>query len=141
MTDYVIRQGRKIEVVAGNTPPAKRKRFRTEWVKLPRLWIERLRGASSPAYGLALYILSEEFKRRHIGGDIVLSTASTGIDRRRRPAAVRELVGRGLILVEQQGRQASRVVWLALDSYPSQPTPDRDRVAVENLLGQPRQAS
>lgn len=119
MSDYVIRQGRKIAVVAFNTPPAaKRKRFQTEWVKLPRLWIERLRGASSPAYGLALYILSEEFKRRHIGGDIVLSTASTGIDRRRRPAAVRELVDRGLILVEQQGHQASRVTWVALDSYP-----------------------
>ena len=47
---YVMRQGRRIEVVTINPdpPPKRRKSFEPKWVKLPLHWVNALRRAKSP---------------------------------------------------------------------------------------------
>jgi hypothetical protein len=88
-------------------PRSKRKPFVVEWVKLPDHWIEQLKRARCLAtYILAHVILREDFKRQHIGGEVILSTHATGISRWARHRAVRELVALGLIRITQQGNGA-----------------------------------
>jgi hypothetical protein len=78
---YVMRQGRRIEVDTldtGIVPKKRRKHFKTAWVKFPTRWADTLRRSKSVnTYQLAVAILFEAFKRKHIGGEIVLSQAVT----------------------------------------------------------------
>jgi hypothetical protein len=87
--------------------PSKRKPFVVEWVKFPEYWSERLERVRHLAtYKLALRILREVYKRQQIGGEVVLSTAVTGLPRWVRWRAVRELVELGLISTTQRGNGA-----------------------------------
>jgi hypothetical protein len=111
---FVLRNGRQIEVITLNPPPAKpRRSFESNWrwVKVPRHWVSSLaRSRSAATYRLALIILVEAFKReRHRGGEIVLSTKVTGMPRSTRAMAVRELVELGLITIRSEGRKATMV--------------------------------
>jgi hypothetical protein len=109
---YVSRQGKRIEVdiVDVATPTERRKPFEVHFVKLPNLWIERLEQSNKPGtFKLAHRILREDFRRQHWGGEIVLSTKVTGLSRKVRSMAVKELVELGLIEIEQNGNQAVRV--------------------------------
>jgi hypothetical protein len=110
---YVERHGKRIAVDTINTStPAKKKRkpFEPSFVKLPHFWIERLMRSKNPGtFKLAFHILKEDFKRQHVGGEIVLSTKATGLPREVRRRAVRELIQLGLIQTEQNGNQAIRV--------------------------------
>jgi hypothetical protein len=116
VNEYVVRHGRRIEVEILNsnaTPIKKRTPFKTEWAKLPRRWVEALwQSRSVNTYQLALAILFEAYKRKHIGGDIVLSSALVKMPRNTRMRAARELVRLGLIQIKQDGKQASRVLVL-----------------------------
>jgi hypothetical protein len=116
MSPYVWREGRRIETVELNTSPVlkSRKSFQPEWVKLPRRWVEVLRQSKSiGTYQLAHIILFEAFKREQIGGEIVLSSAMTGMSQTTRRRAAKELAELGLIQIEKRrGRQALRVVSL-----------------------------
>jgi hypothetical protein len=109
----VYRHGRRIAVDTINTArPAKTKRkpFEVSFVKLPKFWMDRLRHARKVStVTLAHVILREDFKRQHVGGDIVLSTEATGLSRQVRARAVNELRELGLIETEQNGNQAVRV--------------------------------
>ena len=97
------------------TPAKKRKPFEGQFVKLPDYWIERLERSTSPGtFKLAHRILKEDFKRQFVGGEIVLSTEATGLSRKVRSRAVKELVGLGLIEIEQNGNQAVRVTNILL---------------------------
>jgi hypothetical protein len=88
----------------------KRKSFETRWVRLDRRWVKALqRSRSANTYRLALVILFEAFKREQVGGEIVLSTAMTGMSASSRGRAVRELVKLGLIKTDQYSRRAVRV--------------------------------
>ena len=111
--NYVIRHGRRIEVVTvetGIAPKPARKPFRARWVKLPTWWIHALgRSRSASTYQLALTILDEVFKRQHVGGEIVLSSAATKMSRWSKMRAARELVNLGLIKLDQTGKRAARV--------------------------------
>ena len=110
--NYVYRDGKKIAVDTINTlaTAQRRKPFEVSFVKLPACWIERLEGSNNPGtFKLAHRILKEAFKRRYVGGDIVLSTEVTGLSRKVRCRAVKELVRLGLIEIEQNGNQAVRV--------------------------------
>jgi hypothetical protein len=112
---YVYRHGKGIAVDTINaaTPARKRKPFVVRFVKLSNYWIERLRHARKVStVTLAHVILREEFKRQHVDGEIILSTAVTGLSRHRKVRAVRELVDLGLIEIEQKGNQAIRVTHL-----------------------------
>jgi hypothetical protein len=113
--NYVYRHGKKIAIDSICTPIKERKRFEAQFVKLPVKWIERLEQSKSPGtFKLAHRILTEAFKRQYLGGEIVLSTETTGLPRKVRSRAVKELVGLGLIQVEQSGNQAVRVMDLLL---------------------------
>jgi hypothetical protein len=103
-------EGEKLTARAANRVQ-KRKPFKINFVKLPGYWIERLKHARHLAtFRLAHHILREDHKQKYGGGgDIVLSTASTGLPRTTRWLATKEMVGLGLIQVQQDGRQAVRV--------------------------------
>jgi hypothetical protein len=60
-------------------------------------------------YQLAHVILFEDFKRKQIGGDIVLSSEVTGMRSQTRVRAAKELVQLGLITLRQNGKEAFRV--------------------------------
>ena len=110
--NYVYRGGKRIAVDLINTatPTQKRRPFEVSFVKLPTYWIDRLERSNNPGtFKLAHRILKEAFKRRYVGGDIVLSTEVTGLSRKVRCRAVKELVRLGLIEIEQNGNQAVRV--------------------------------
>jgi hypothetical protein len=109
--NYVMRQGRRIEVEvidSGHTARKRRKPFEPVWVKLPRHWFTALqRTHSVNTYRLALVILWEGFKRKHTGGKIVLSAEVTGqMPRCTKIRAARELAGLGLIQIKQDGNRA-----------------------------------
>jgi hypothetical protein len=109
---YVYRHGKRIAVDTINpvAPAKKRKPFAVDFVKLPDLWIERLKYSKSPGtFKLAHWILKERFRRQYVGGEIVLSTEATRLSRKVRFKAVKELIGLGLIEIEQNGNQAVRV--------------------------------
>jgi hypothetical protein len=113
--------GKWIEVGYLDDPPKgkarrpKRKPFKIDWVKLPNNWIERLeRVRRLGTFKLAHRILREDYKRQCIGGEIVLSTTTTGMSRCARYHAVRELVELGLIRTQQEGSGAVRVTELLL---------------------------
>jgi hypothetical protein len=110
--------GKYIEVETLDPPPnksgrIKRKPFEIDWVKLPNFWIEQLEQSRCPGtYKLAMRILREDFKRQYIGGELVLSTAVTGVPRATRYSAIREMVELGLIRIKQEGNKAVRVTTL-----------------------------
>jgi hypothetical protein len=113
MSGYVMRQGRRIAVETLDTgiiPNTKRKPFKAQWVKLPLHWSEALRRSKSVStYQLAHVILFETFKRKHVGGDVVLSWAVTGMPHSTRARAANELVELGLIKIIRNGKHALRV--------------------------------
>ena len=116
-TRCVWRHGKRIEVETMNldhlTPARKRKRkpFKAHWVQMPRWWLEVLQDASASgsAYQLALVVLAEEFKRRYVGGEVVLSSEVTKMPHSTRRRAANELSGLGLISVEWNGKRAGTV--------------------------------
>ena len=110
---YVVRHGRRIAVETldlGTAPKKRRKPFKTEWVMLPRHWALALRKAKRiSTYQLAVAILFEDFKRKVLGGDIVLSSEMTGMCHTTRVRAAKELVHLGLITISRKGREAYKV--------------------------------
>ena len=109
---YVYRHGKRIAVdTINNDMPAKRRKpFEVRFVKVPAYWIERLERSHSPGtFKLAHRILKEAFKQQYVGGEIVLSTETTGLSRKVRFKAVKELIVLGLVEIEQNGNQAVRV--------------------------------
>ena len=115
---HVYRQGKRIAVdtISADAPAIKHKPFGVQFVKLSERWMQRLERSNSPGtFKLAHRILKEAFKRQYVGGEIVLSTEATGLSRKVRSKAVKELVGLGLIEIEQTGNQTVRVTNLLLD--------------------------
>jgi hypothetical protein len=115
---YVYRHGKRVAVeeITASPPTKPRKPFRLQFVKLPDQWIQRLGLSNNPGtFKLAHHILKANFKRQHVGGEIVLSTEATGLSRKVRSKAVKELVRLGLIQIERNGNQATRVTSLLLN--------------------------
>jgi hypothetical protein len=106
----VVDDGRDIRLKRKHQP------FKTEWVRLPALWIARLEQSNSVStYKLAHRILSEAFKRDHVGGEIVLSGKVTGLPCSTTARAAGELAMLGLIQIQQSGNKARRVTPLLLE--------------------------
>jgi hypothetical protein len=85
--------------------------FKVRWIKLPVRWVERLRGASSATYNLALTILIENFKLEQMAvKEIVLSTDVTGLSKHARRRAVNNLTKLGLIRIRRRGKKTIRVI-------------------------------
>jgi hypothetical protein len=113
----VYRHGKSIAIdtINADLPAKKHRRFELQFVKLPDFWIERLERSKSPGtFKLAHRILKQAFKRDYVGGEIVLSTEATGLSRKVRYKAAKELVGLGLIEIQQNGNQAVRVTDILL---------------------------
>jgi hypothetical protein len=114
--NLVMRQGKRIEVDTldtGRTPKPRRKTFEAKFVKVPVHWITALSQTKSAGttWRLAIVILAEAFKRKHIGGEIVLSSQVTRMPHATRYRAARELVSLGLIQLKPgSGREAPRVL-------------------------------
>jgi hypothetical protein len=105
----VIDDGRDIRLKRRRQP------FRAAWVRLPAMWISKLEQSRSVGtFKLALRILKEAFKRKHIGGEIVLSRKVTGLPSSTTTRAAKELANLGLIQIQQNGNKAIRVVNLLL---------------------------
>src|SRR5262245_9650414 len=105
----VIDDGRDIRL------QRKHQQFKTEWVKLPAIWIDRLeQSKSASTYKLAHRILREAFKREQVGGQIVLSRKVTRLPSSTTVRAARELAKLGLIQIQQSGNKAIRVTNLLL---------------------------
>jgi len=111
---YDTRHGRHIAVETldtGINPPKRRKPFKAHFVMLPLHWAETLRRSKRVStYALAHVILFEAFKRKHVGGEVILSRAMTGMSRNSRRRAAKELEELGLIKIIRNGRQALRVI-------------------------------
>jgi hypothetical protein len=99
----------EVEVI---TPAAQREPFKAKFVQVPLWWVEMLQHRSGSTYHLALKILDEAFKRKHIGGEVILSSEMTGMSREMRRRAIRELVQLALIEIEQDGNRAIRVSYI-----------------------------
>jgi hypothetical protein len=115
---YVHRHGEKIAVGTLSTcGPAKGPRpFKVRFVKFYGYWIDRLEQSKNPGtFKLFLRILKADFRRQIVGGELVLSTEATGLSRKVRSRAIKELVELGLIEIEQKGNQAVRVTKLVLE--------------------------
>jgi hypothetical protein len=101
-----------LAAISPRSTKKKRKAFEADWVKFPRQWADALRQAKSTAatYELAILILFEAFRCKHIGGEIILSAEMTGMPRSTRRKAIGKLAKLGLIkLHRQSGNQAYRV--------------------------------
>jgi hypothetical protein len=113
---YEVRDGKRIErgeLVRKTPARKKRKPFKTDLILLPTAWTTCLSRAKRAAtHNLAHWILEEAFKRKHVGGDVVLSTEATGMPRSTRWRAIKELVALGLINIEQRGHKAPRIAKL-----------------------------
>jgi hypothetical protein len=116
--NYVIRHGRRIEVDTlntGQTPERRRKAFEVKFVKVPVQWITALSQTKSlGTWRLAMVILAEAFRHKHMGGEIVLSSQVTRIPNTTRQRAARELASLGLIQLEiPPGKRAFKVLTVA----------------------------
>ena len=111
---YITRDGRRIAVETLDTgiiPKTKRKPFKAQFVMLPLHWAETLRRSKSVStYQLAHVILFEAFKRKHVGGEVVLSSGVVSMHRNTRRRAVKELAELGLIKIVRNGSHALRVI-------------------------------
>ena len=91
-------------------PPGRAGRtFEPRWAKVDRRWRKALRGCAGSTYELAITILFEEYRCRYTGGEIVLSSAVTGMPHGTRTRAANELAQLGLFRVTRSGNHALRV--------------------------------
>jgi hypothetical protein len=114
MSNLHIDNDQLMELTSNKKRRKKSKRtFWLHWVKLPVRWVKALRQSKQAStYQLAHVILVEAFKQEQTGGEIVLSTVTTGMPRSTKVRAVNELVKLGLITVKRNSRRAVRVVEL-----------------------------
>lgn len=113
--NFVMRQGMRIEVDTldtGRTPKRRRKTFEVKFVSVPMHWIKTLsQTKSAGTWRLAMVILAQAFKRKHVGGEIVLSSQVTQMPDTTRLRAARELARLGLIELEiPNGKRAPKVL-------------------------------
>lgn len=89
-----------------------RKPFKTAFVQVPARWITALEDAKADrsTYKLALRLLAEAYKCSQVGGDIVLSSKVTGLERNNKARAAKELQRLGLIRIEPQRVKQSPIV-------------------------------
>jgi hypothetical protein len=103
------------------TKPAKPKRWRRHFVRVPWPWVERLQKAKRVStYRLALVLIYEQWRTggRPVALSNVLAHAE-GLSRRSKWRAIAELENLGLIQVKRHRRRAPRVVLQHLKPEPS----------------------
>jgi hypothetical protein len=108
----VFRHGRRIEmdelvpVTSPGRQKPRRKTFEVDFVQVPKRWIVALsQTQNAAAWRLAVAILAEDFKRKHLGGEIILSSHMTGMSQTTRRRATQELVSLKLIQLEPSSNE------------------------------------
>lgn len=113
--NYVMRHGRRIEIETeplniGHTPK-RRRPFKAGFVIVPWSWVEALKHAgpgNGYVYELALAVLAERYKRKQVGGEVVISAKTVpGMPRTSRWRATKRLVQLGLIKVAKVSYHAA----------------------------------
>ena len=87
--------------------PRKIQRRRSQFVKVPWAWIERLKGASGQTYRVALCLLHQHWRAR--GEPIKLANGMLridGVSRYSKWRALSDLEHRGLVTVERRPRRS-----------------------------------
>jgi hypothetical protein len=90
--------------------PAKLRKRRQHFVKVPWAWIDKLNGASGSTYRVALSLLYLHWKGR--GGPIKLANGALlfdGVSRYSKWRVLNDLERRGLITVERRSRKSPLV--------------------------------
>jgi hypothetical protein len=113
--DYRLKGGLPLmpRRAGAKAPPPNRKPFKAEFVMFPMSWFEALsRTKNRHAWQLALALLAERHKRKHVGGEVVISSETVpGMHRMARWRATKKLVEFGLIEVDSASdRAAPRVL-------------------------------
>jgi hypothetical protein len=115
---HVMRHGKRIAVETVDTAAKPRRKFAARFVQVPYQWVAALRRSRSAGstYALALAILAEAHRQKSYGrgDDITLSKEVTSLPRNTKVRAAKELAELGLIVIEQNGNQAVRVIELLL---------------------------
>jgi hypothetical protein len=103
-----------VETIAEPTPRRKKRTsFKPRFAQVPIYWVTQLEKHNSAAlYQLAHRVLLEAHKRKQLGGEIILSTAVTGLPRQTRARTIKLMVGAEMIKISQHGNQAARVIKL-----------------------------
>jgi len=120
---YVMRHGRRIEVVTINPDPSpvlkgRRKSFEPRFVKLPRHWISALRQSKSArTWELAVIILWEASKDKRGTREVILSNQVTEMPASTRQRVAMELVELGLIRLKRDGTKTLRVKVIPYSYY------------------------
>jgi DNA-binding transcriptional ArsR family regulator len=120
---YSPSAGKWVEVESVETPSATTKQAKTtgpRFTMFPKVWRQQMRQvkAGGTTYEVAMVILD---KARFTKGWLTLPNAGlaqSGIDRRAKKNALKELEDAGLIIVERRGRHSPRVKAL----YTGQPS-------------------
>jgi hypothetical protein len=107
----VFRHGQRIEMVelVPIGQKQRRKSFKAEFVMIPMSWIEALRHTKNRhAYELAFALLAERHKRKHVGGEVIISSETVpGMPRMARWRATKKLVQLSLIEVDRVADHAA----------------------------------
>jgi hypothetical protein len=121
---YAVRRGRRFRVATANpellssAPRTRRRAFEPRFVKLPRHWVTGLkRSKSVHTYELALMILWEAFRDKRGTGEVILSTAVTGMSRVTKRRAAEELAELRLIQLRRKGTRALRAIVIPHEYY------------------------
>jgi hypothetical protein len=91
---------------------SRRQKFQTSFVIFPMRWVDALEGgdANGNAYRLALRLLAEAHARTYRGGDVVLSSEVTRLQRNNKYRAAEKLQALGLIHIERRRAKQSPVI-------------------------------
>src|SRR5262249_21870156 len=110
---YVIRQGKRIEVVPIETGAAPKRRRADPFVKLPLALAAAIAKATkTPRAMVWILLLYEAWKAK--GKPFTLSNvklARYGVNRETKRQVFAEMKAAGLITVHQQGKQSTIVTW------------------------------
>jgi len=111
--NYVIRQGKRIQVVPIETGAAPKRRRADPFVKLPLpLGAAICRATKTPKAMVWILLLYEGWKAK--GKPFTLSNvklARYGVNRERKCQVLAEMEAAGLITIHQQGKQSTIVTW------------------------------
>jgi hypothetical protein len=105
----------RIDPADPNLKPKGATRKKTGWLKqfvrVPWMWVDRLKGARHVStYQLAFHLLYEHW--RNGGRAIKLPNSALGIERRRKWRGLRELEQFGLVTIERRARKAPLITVL-----------------------------
>jgi hypothetical protein len=102
---------------------SRRQKFQTSFIIFPMRWIEALENgnADRSTHRLALRLLVAAHAREHQGGEIVLSSEVTKLQRNNKYRAAEKLQALGLVRIERRGLKQSPIIHILADRAKRKP--------------------